>query len=172
MGKPGMLPKFGSGRNPFGAKKAVGQPNRTDKSDRSAKVAAPAPLSGAGQAQARPARDSRSQIANSPDAASQKVAKKENWASKLGLLLGVRVKKRQATAPVSPPPSTRPQLELSLDKIKVVRNDLSDADVVILTAEEPSVDKGVAVGSTASGKRSGERTLSARPVEVSSASRT
>ncbi len=167
MGKPGMLPKFGSGRNPFGAKKAVGPPHRSVESDRSDKAAAPAPVPGASAAQAQPASHSRSQIA-----IRQEVAKKENWASKLGLLLGVRVKKRQATAPVTPPPSARPQLELSLDSIKVVRNDLSDADVVILTAEEPSVDKGVAAGRTASGKRSGERTLPARPVEVSNASTT
>jgi hypothetical protein len=167
MGKPGMLPKFGSGRNPFGAKNAAHQ---SDSSDRSDKVAAPTPVPGGSQAQVRPASHSRSQIANS-----QEVAKKGNWASKLGVMLGLRVKKRGAAAPAraaGPRPETRPQLELSLDKIRVVRNDLSDADVVILTAEEPPVESGEYAGRTARGKRAGAGTLSAQPVEVSNVSRT
>src|SRR5260370_41129343 len=83
MGRPGMLPKFGSGRNPFGAKKAVVPPDRSDRSDRSAKVAAPAPGPGAIAAQAQPASHSRSQSAHS-----QEVAKTEHWATRVGFLRG------------------------------------------------------------------------------------
>src|SRR6267154_3886947 len=41
MGEPGMLPKFGSGRNPFGAKKTVNETDRSDTSDKSDQAGQP-----------------------------------------------------------------------------------------------------------------------------------
>src|SRR5258708_11815392 len=91
LGNPGMLPKFGAGRNPFGVKKAASGSDQADKSDRSDRMAAPASIPGASQAQASAAKQGPSQTPMNREQAakSQGANKQGNWASKVGWLLGV-----------------------------------------------------------------------------------
>lgn len=146
MGKPGMLPKFGSERNPFGAKKTAGEaggPERPPELDRSAE----------------PESSDRSNKAGT-------AAAPRNWAAKLGSLVGLRVKKPE---PKSSAPAARPQLELSLDNIRVVRNDLSDADIEIVATQSPALEGSRKTGSGTGSRKPEPEPRPARPAEVASA---
>jgi hypothetical protein len=63
-------------------------------------------------------------------------ARATSWASKLN---PISLWRGSAPAPASPPPPV--QSELSLDSVKVVHNDLSDADVEVVPIKSRTADK-------------------------------
>lgn len=67
--------------------------------------------------------------------------------------------RRSGARPTPPPSLRRPvQAELSLDRIKVVRNDLSDSDLEIVPAKAPSLrDQGRVLGPAKAGASSWSR---------------
>jgi hypothetical protein len=145
-----LLPQFGPARNPFssGAKAEPAQP----------KARAPEDHGGNG---APPAKPSLSGPRRQPAAALQRGAEQRAapakfdarnlagalWRRTVALLRRWRAKLRrllahlggQAAKPVIPRfPKPPVQGELSLDRIKVVRNDLSDADLEVVPAKPPA----------------------------------
>jgi hypothetical protein len=136
-----LLPKFGTARNPFQADAAPAAPAQ-------AEVAAPVqaqavetpaePMAPVAAQLAKPA------VAQSPKAAPSLLqlgtskarglasALQSRWSSQLGSLLSKPARKPKLifSAPVK---ATAPvQGELSLDRVKVVRNDLRDADLEVV----------------------------------------
>ena len=110
-----LLPKFGSRRNVF--------PN----------VAKPAPISPSRQSQVSGVTFSSTniQLTAYSKAPSRKAPKRGLfWA--LESLFGRSGASRKKTAPLV-------QTEWALEQVKVVRNDLSDTDIFVRTAEEPAV---------------------------------
>ena len=78
------------------------------------------------------------------------------WLGRINLLAGWSARKRTRSKPAIPAFNKGPvQCELSLDKIKVVRNDLNDADIEVVSAKvmakaNPALEKatGAAVEET------------------------
>jgi hypothetical protein len=111
------LPKFNEGKNPFTEKRA-GEPAAAKPenqiiaapkiSDSRAIVAAAIP---------------RAPKAPAPAPVPAKPSK-ESWTAKLNPF--------RPSAPAAPPAAVQPELSLSLDSVKVVHNDLADADVEIV----------------------------------------
>lgn len=123
----GGLPKFNAGRNPF-APKAEPQPGAEPQSGN--EVVAEAPKAAAAQKEATPQafkpveavdKSVQRQAVAAPVAPPAKPAK-HGWATRLNPF--------RAPEPSSPPLAV--QSELSLDAVKVVHNDLSDADVEVV----------------------------------------
>ncbi len=128
----GWLPKFNEGRNPF-APKAAAEAPEAPKEKAAAPVAAPAPKAPAPSAFAAVAQPVKPQRAGVPipigsapaQPASQPAAKpaRPGWTTRLNPFR-------------APEPAAQPecavQVELSLAAVKVVHNDLADADVEIV----------------------------------------
>jgi hypothetical protein len=128
-----LLPQFGSARNPFSST-AKSEPAPAGERPAAAQVGngASGGRSGIRSANAKPA------LARAIGALRLKaVALLSGWRAKLGGLLP-----RPRAAKVKPaiPRFTKPavQGELSLDRIRVVRNDLSDADLEVVPAKAPA----------------------------------
>ena len=113
MGDPRSLPKFGS-TNPFQTKKPSTQPEQP-----ATPAATPVPAS-------TPAKKCAAGTTASKAAASIRAG----WWARLRSLWG---KRRRTSAPAQ---LSRPAIqgELSLDRVKVMRNDLSDADLEVVAA--------------------------------------
>ena len=145
-----LLPKFGSDKNPFCAKeKAVAPPTHTVGAVERDAMCLPNPKALAAAQTARPDSAERPTLAAPRLAAARASAKSweilaalrqrttalgETWSGKLKALLARRARK---PARVATPFATKlaVQGELSLDRIKVVRNDLSDADLEVIGAK-------------------------------------
>jgi len=123
------LPKFGLAQNPF-------------KSPDEAEVAKPAeparPASLAMEAIAAPIKKTVTPVA----AKTQKIppwprpARATSWASKL-----IPISIWRGSAPPAPSAPRPVQSELSLDSVKVMHNDLSDADVAVVPIKSRTADK-------------------------------
>jgi hypothetical protein len=120
-----MLPRFGSAKNPFCATDASAPARAAAQSPSVAPAKQPAAWVGslwrklAGTFRSRKATPQRA------------------WAGKLSSLLSRPGRKPGAFA--MPPPTKRPvQVELSLDTVKVMCNDLRDADLEIVPAKSPA----------------------------------
>jgi hypothetical protein len=148
-----LLPRFGSRRNPFrsSGNSASVQPEVRSPEDPGADNASEE-KSGIPSSCGTPA-------AGLPSAAQDRVAststsvqgrKEALWSRVVALLSGWRAKVRRllgrsrgkaakpAISRFTKQPARPVQSELSLDKIKVVRNDLSDADLDVVTARQPA----------------------------------
>jgi len=111
------LPKFNAEKNPFTPKPAATVP-----ADAPEVKTASAPIAAKTQ--------------KIPVFAAARPARSTSWADKLNPF--------RAPAPTAPPPQSAVQVELSLDAVKVVHNDLADADIEIVpvksrTAAVPEV---------------------------------
>jgi len=114
------LPKFNSGKNPFAPKPADVAP--------AAPVAAPevkkvsAPLA---------AKTQRIPVFAAPQPKSAMPARTVSWKDKLNPF--------RTPEPVAPPMVNAVQVELSLESVKVVHNDLADADIEIVPVKSRTV---------------------------------
>jgi hypothetical protein len=130
MGSPGLLPKFGSRRQTLPTQKQA-QPSRP----------APQPVAAAAEAVASApaaAAGEKTQV-NAPLEKAKAPGKSiyRTWLERIKARLYVKPQRvhvpRTPKAPV--------QVELSLDKVRVVRNDLSDTDLEIVPARRDSRSK-------------------------------
>jgi|SRR6266850_5469395 len=188
MGNQGMLPRFGSGRNPF----------LTDvKREKSMRLIQP-PEPGAEthkpvlspSAATTPQREGESRAGSAPVtfgvAAAQRGKKRGkesisalDWSSALRSIWNGWLKRAKACLPRRSPRSSRSNItqiakplvqpELSLDKVRVVRNDLSDTDLEVVPVAAPTALKIETVTKPGRGdaRRAGaQRRSSGRPDEV------
>ena len=142
MGHPGAMPKFGSGKNPFQTKP---QPQPAAEAPRTAPSAA-----GDGSAQNAPVRlDEKKSVpaANGPVVKTLSRPEVRNgfrfgsvFLAALHALKSLvqRPRSKSATKPKTQTLRTPVQAELSLDCVKVLRNDLSDADLEVVRAKTPT----------------------------------
>ncbi len=191
MGNPGMLPKFGSRRNPFrpGAKRQepmqLIQP--PEPGAESPKPALSPPAATARQQGERESRAGAVPITPAL-AAAESAGKREkhsssapNWCSALrstwkGWLEAVKARlphrtPKRARSDISHLAKLLVQPELSLDKVRVVRNDLSDTDLEVVPVAAPMALKIETVTKSDRGdsRQSGKpRRSSGRPDEVQS----
>src|SRR6266404_6174665 len=191
MGNPGMLPKFGSGKNPFrsGAKRQeptqLIQPPGPDAESPKPALSPPAantrqPREGESMAGAMPVTPARA-AAESGGQREKQDSRAPSWGSALGAtwrgwLAAVKArlprrnpKRMRSDLPQSAKPLVQP--ELSLDKVKVLRNDLSDTDLEVVPVAAPMALKIETVTKPGRGnsRQAGEpRRSSGRPDEVQS----
>ena len=104
------LPKFNSEKNPFTAKPAEAQP-----------VSVPTPAPESQKVSAPP-------VAFKP---SSGPARAVSWKDKLNPF--------RSPEPIAPPMVGAVQTELSLDTVKVIRNDLTDADIEVVPVKSQTV---------------------------------
>jgi hypothetical protein len=135
--KSRLLPKFGTGTNPFLTKSSS-----TDDEDLAApEISAPArekPMpASAAPAPAQTTSTASSELLNHEKGAPVKEGRIAGWISKFRAR---RFRRKAAKVTrVIPQASKSPvQGELSLDQVRVVRNDLSDADLEVVTAKAPA----------------------------------
>jgi hypothetical protein len=152
-----QLPKFGSPKNPFAARRqapavpaAPAAPATTDVTPPVSPEMTPAELAAARlkKTMRLPALVSTGAAGRSsqPRPAATALQRVAQWANKLNPLS--RWPDRPAAAaprPVARAGRSPVQGELSLDKIKVVRNDLNDADVEVVPAKSPARTRSRAV---------------------------
>jgi hypothetical protein len=160
-----FLPRFGPTTNPFCGAATTNPPQPDDGADAGAasplcqekttgvsRSLVPAVLVGSQRRQLRSALRSRA------------IALRNAWAGKLAALVS-RTRGKATAVATSRPSRLAVQGELSLEQIKVVRNDLSDADLEVVPAKLPAgqasaasnlqgVDRGI-VGGRAWGRVSG-----------------
>jgi hypothetical protein len=161
-----LLPQFGSARNPFSSRgnSAPVQMEAHSPEDSGAKGASEE-RSGIASSCERPAAGFPSTVQDQAASTngsrqgleeslrSRVVALLSGWKARVSRLPGRRSGKPEK--PAIPRFTKQPvQSELSLDKIKVVRNDLSEADLEVVVARQPS-----APTISAQGSRSEERTV-------------
>src|SRR6266853_281349 len=147
-----MLPKFGSGKNPFrsGAKRQEPmQLIQPPEPDAESPKPALSPLAATtrqpreGESMAESARAMRAPAVSKPGGKGERKSKRspnwslaarsiwKGWVESIKARLPRRSTKRaQITTPHSAKPLVQP--ELSLDKVQVVRNDLSDTDLEVV----------------------------------------
>jgi hypothetical protein len=140
MSDPRVMPRFVSPRNPFKTGKAsVEAPREPARKNPSVRIKPPAPSEPKAQ-KATPVPAASTEPNRAPaKRASESILKRlvTGCKGKLKEVLRAREKKPKAAAQ----PRTRPgpiQGELSLDAIKVVRNDLSDADFEVVPTKVPA----------------------------------
>ena len=142
--RKGALPKFESAKNPFAAKAAAEQepqlPKLSPEEVAASNLKKTQSLPVLGQPAAKPAADPVAQSAPVEPAPAKPSPAVDSWLKKLNPL--VWFANRKSAEPKSAIPRFNKdkapvQGELSLDNIKVMRNDLSDADVEIVTAQVP-----------------------------------
>jgi hypothetical protein len=118
-----LLPKFDSKKNPFG----------TATEEKTALVEAalpPATEAGSSRAESKP------ETTHQPVKTSTLPARRAGWISKLIALCRTRRERSIAVSRALPRLASRPiQPELSLESVRVMRNDLSDTDLEIRTAK-------------------------------------
>jgi hypothetical protein len=138
-----LLPKFGSAKNPFCAPDKS-KPAR-QLACKAAEAASAPPQQGAAgvAAAAHPAALVRPNRAGMTGALRSRAAELRNkWVGTLSGLLS-RPGSKPVKLAMSRPPKLPVQGELSLDKIRVVRNDLSDADLEVVPAKRAAAPEGV-----------------------------
>ena len=141
MRHPGSMPKFGSGKNPFQAKSerlqaAASRPAESCQQVDSPTAPAVNPAEPKETASVAPA------VTPAPTVSAGKHKPSRSLLS--GILVSIRsvLRKPWSKAPRPPRrPVARPpvQAELSLDCVKVLRNDLSDADLEVVAARAESI---------------------------------
>src|SRR6266705_901400 len=161
MGNPGMLPKFGSGKNPFrsGAKRRepmqLIQPPEPDAESPKPALSPPAaitrqPREGESMAGAVPVTPALA--AAEPGGLREKQSSRApNWGSALRAIWRGWLAAVKERLPRRTPKRTRSNIsqlakplvqpELSLDKVKVLRNDLSDTDLEVVPVAAPKALK-------------------------------
>jgi len=140
-----LLPKFGSAKNPFAASsKAAAVPAASRAQPQTApRELTPAEVSAANLKQTKRlptvvATPPESQRTSQATAAAKVRSRLLAWAQKLNPLAW-RANRKPAANPAMPRFGKSPvQGELSLDNVKVVRNDLNDADVEVMPAKIPA----------------------------------
>jgi hypothetical protein len=170
-----LLPQFGSGKNPFSnQQKMETEPTEQPKPGNSAEdgslvetrnnpvdgcVREAAPL--ANQESSTPRQEANIQQRNALP--SRRPAFLGRWKTKLVELIAKRPGKVTRPAMASPRPMRAPvQSELALDRIRVVRNDLSDADVEVVSARmSKATSKPVTNEADGTSKASGRATARA-----------
>ena len=137
-----LLPKFGSGKNPFRDAEATGFIAKEAAPGVVEKISAPASVAPA-VAASSPAPAPRAPISSQGAGLLRLGASKardlaatvqNRWVSQLGSVLSRPARKPMKPAVVPLGPTVPVQGELSLDRIKVMRNDLSDADLEVVPA--------------------------------------
>jgi hypothetical protein len=128
LNKGGALPKFNVGRNPFGHKSAEAEESGAQAAAVPA-VPAPAPAQKSPPPYAfkpagRPADGQTAQPAAQPVARTEAKPARHGWTTRLNPF------RAPEPAPARPPLAV--QTELSLNSVKVVHNDLADADVEVV----------------------------------------
>jgi hypothetical protein len=136
--RKGALPKFESSKNPFasrphvettppGADRELPLPKPTPAEVAAANLKKTQPLPALNQPTEMPAQDSKPAEPVAPPAAV------EGWVKKLNPLVWWGNRNAVQTKPATPRSGKTPvQGELSLDNIKVIRNDLSETDMEIV----------------------------------------
>ena len=130
LSKGGALPKFNEGRNPFGHKSAEAEESGAQAAAAPAAApAAPAPAQKSPPPYAfkpatRPAAGQTEQPATQPAARTEAKPARHGWTTRLNPF------RAPEPAPARPPLAV--QTELSLNSVKVVHNDLADADVEVV----------------------------------------
>ena len=142
MGHPGAMPKFGSGKNPFQTKPQLQLPAKAPQKAPSAaadnppqtvpvrveeKKSCPAVVAPVVKIQPRPPRQNGSRVGSVLQAALHPLKS-----------LLRRPRSKSAKQPKTQSMRTPVQAELSLDCVKVLRNDLSDADLEVVSAKTPA----------------------------------
>jgi hypothetical protein len=122
LSKGGALPKFNEGKSPFGLK-ASGEPEPVKAEVKTAPVVAPAQKAPPPYA-FKPALSQDSDVRRQAVAAPVEKPSKQGWTTRLNPFRAPEPPAAQAPRPV--------QAELSLDAVKVVHNDLADADVEVV----------------------------------------
>jgi hypothetical protein len=145
-----LLPHFGAGRNPFSNREKA-EPKQTEsrspgecKPNGALKATRSTQLTGEREAAPRSRLDGRTTSAHSSFQQLSGALRRwttalvDKWKTKLA---GLLAKRRSRTAKPTVPRFTKPpvQGELSLDRIRVVRNDLSDADLEIVPVKRPAM---------------------------------
>ncbi len=126
----GMLPKFGSKKNPFRTTVKV-EPAPAERRDETVAGGAP---KGSGAAQAAPADPNASERMQSRGGA-RSLARLGEWSGKCVDKLGGWLGRRERSPSALPHFNKAPmQTEMSLDRVRVLRNDLSDADLELVPA--------------------------------------
>ncbi len=136
MSDPRALPKFGSAKNPFRETAKAPLARAITRSPASElKRAATAPGREPEKVSPRPARPSR---------------RLEGISRMMGKVTGLLSSPRPKATKPAIPEFAKPavQAELSLDKIRVVRNDLSDADLEIVPVQPPKLSGQPGAGPT------------------------
>ena len=125
-----LLPKFGSAKNPFQADAAPAAQIPAAEAPEQPVAAVAQEIS---RPVAEPAKSAPSLLRLGTSKARDLASALQNrWSSQLGSLLSSPVRKPKAVFS-APAKSTLPvQGELSLDRVKVVRNDLRDADLEVV----------------------------------------
>jgi hypothetical protein len=135
-----LLPQFGTAKNPFcacnkpGSAKAAAEtvePSQATGAEGKLPASVPQKVLG-GASHFRLTHGLRSRVA----------AIRDGWAGKLTSLLSTPPRK-PARAVFAPPAKLPVQGELSLERVKVVRNDLSDADLAVVPAKQQSAPASV-----------------------------
>src|SRR5260221_8719442 len=157
MGNPGMLPKFSSGRNPFhpsakrqGSMQLIQPPGPGAESPKPAlsPPAATTQQPREGESMAEPARAMPGLAIPKSGGKGEKKSKRSlDWGSAArsiwkGWLEAIKARLPRRTAkraPLNGSHLAKPlvQPELSLDKVQVVRNDLSDTDLEVVPVAAP-----------------------------------
>ena len=140
MRHPGSMPKFGSGKNPFQAKSERLQAAASRPAESSQQVDSPA-APAVNPAEPKETAPVAPAVTPAPTASARKHRPSRSWFS--GILVSIRsvLRKPWSKAPRPPRrPATRTpvQAELSLDCVKVLRNDLSDADLEVVSVKVPA----------------------------------
>ncbi len=184
MGNPGMLPKFGSGKNPFrsGAKRQeptqLIQPPGPDAESPKPALSPPAAStrpSREGESMAESGRAMPALAISKPDGETRRESSPKwssagrsiwkGWIQTIKAGLPGRAEKRaQVNSSHLAKPLVQP--EFSLDKVQVVRNDLSDTDLEVVAVAAPRGAKIETVTKTDRGdaRQAGEpRRISGRP---------
>lgn len=146
------LPKFNEGKNPFSSKAphvATPEPGpKTALSDAVSPAPAPAVVPAAALQPATQVVALEKPVVSAPALEpfagekpslkpAAKPARAQQWAAKINQLWAV-AKPAPQVAPAGPMPNVQPEL-LSLDAVKVVHNDLSDADVEVVPMKSQTV---------------------------------
>jgi hypothetical protein len=187
MGNPGMLPKFGTGRNPFGSgpirqePTPLIQPPEPDAESPKPALSPPAaitrqPREGESMAECARAKVALAKILGNGE---QKRTRWPNWSSAARSIYKAWVERIKAGFPRRTKTKSQPnssqsakplvQPELSLDKVQVVRNDLSDTDLEVVPVAAPTSAKIETVTKTdkGNGTQAGKpRRSSGRPDDV------
>jgi hypothetical protein len=145
-----LLPQFGSARNPFSSRgNSAPVPTEAHSPEDPGAKGASEERRGIPSSCGKSATDFPSAVQDrvvSTSASGQcrkeglrlrAVALLTGWRAKVSRLLG-RPRGKRAKPAIPRFTKQRVQSELSLDKIKVVRNDLSDADLEVVTARQPA----------------------------------
>ena len=147
------LPKFNEGKNPFSSKAphvATPEPGspKTALSDAVSPAPAPAVVPAAALQPATQVVALEKPVVSAPALGpfagekpllkpTAKPARAQQWAAKINQLWAVAKPAPQAV-PAGPMPNVQPEL-LSLDAVKVVHNDLSDADVEVVPMKSQTI---------------------------------